>query len=207
MTILSSTLWKPPCQTNILDPGHSLRPAGTPSSFSLRFSFRIVHNHADCTDAAPLLQCRRADKTQQFDGRDDEQEREARELAATRIQAVARGKRYRQNNNNSLQTKAVTHNENKEMVTGGVGGPNSGGWHQYGGGNADNDSVGAESGGGLAWSMIKSESEISAPPTLSLVSPETAAAETRERQEVKLDRGVEKFIVSLVDGRITASEQ
>lgn len=165
---------------------------------------RIVHHRADCTDATLLLRCRHADKTQQFDGGDDEQERKARDLAAARIQAAARGKRYRKNNN-SVQTKAVAHNEHKEAEAGRIGGPNGGGWHKYGGDNADNGSVGAESGGGLAWAMIKSEAEVSAPPTLSSVSPETAA-KTRESQEAKLDRGVEKLILSLVDGRIMASE-
>ncbi|CAM9797010.1 unnamed protein product [Ectocarpus sp. 4 AP-2014] len=143
-------------------------------------------------------------ETQQFDGGDDEQESKARDLAAARIQAVARGKRYRKNNNR-VQTKAVAHNEHKETEAGRVDGPNGGGWHRYGGDNANNGSVGAESGGGLAWSMIKSETEVSAPPTLSSVSPE-AVAETRRRQEAKLDRGVEKLIMSLVDERIMASE-
>ncbi|CAM9324193.1 unnamed protein product [Ectocarpus sp. 12 AP-2014] len=142
--------------------------------------------------------------THQLDGGDDEHERKAKDLAAARIQAVARGKRYRKINN-SVQMKAVAHNEHKEVETGGIGVPNGGGWHKYGGDNADNGSVGAENGGGLAWSMIKSESEVSAPPTLGAVSPETAA-ETRESQEAKLDRGVEKLILSLVDGRIMASE-
>ncbi|CAB1106253.1 unnamed protein product [Ectocarpus sp. CCAP 1310/34] len=190
--------------TNIIEPGHALRSAGTPISFALRFSSRIAHHHADrCTDAALRLRCRHADKTRQLDGGDDEQERKARDLAAARIQAVVSAKRDRKINN-SVQMKAVAHNEHTENETGGIVGPKDGDWHTYGSDNADNASVGAESGGELAWSMIKSETEMSPPATLSAVSPETSA-ETRESQEAKLDRGVEKLILSLVDERIMAS--
>ncbi|CAN0012905.1 unnamed protein product, partial [Ectocarpus sp. 12 AP-2014] len=61
--------------------------------------------------------------THQLDGGDDEHERKAKDLAAARIQAVARGKRYRKINN-SVQMKAVAHNEHKEVETGGIGVPN-----------------------------------------------------------------------------------
>ncbi|CAN0196186.1 unnamed protein product [Ectocarpus sp. 6 AP-2014] len=161
-------------------------------------------NGTTLTGATPCTSSLETVETQKLDGGDDEQERKARDLAAARIQAVARGKGYRKHNN-SVQTKAVAHNERKETEAGISGGPNGRGWHKYAGDNADNGSVAAERGGGLAWSMIKTERELSAPPTLSSVSPETAA-ETRENQAAKLDRGVEKLILSLVDERIMASE-
>ncbi|CAM9891883.1 unnamed protein product, partial [Ectocarpus sp. 12 AP-2014] len=189
-----SSWTRPPATTAaIVKPSSMVRGGDQPNSNG---------NGTTLTGATPSASSLETVETHQVDDGDDEQERKARDLAAARIQAVARGKHYRKNNNN-VQTKALAHNEHKEIEAGGIGGPNGGGWHKYGGDNADNGSVGAESGGELAWSMIKSESEVSAPPTLSAVSPETAA-ETIENQEAKLDRGVEKLILSLVDGRIMA---
>lgn len=140
-----------------------------------------------------------------FDGVDDgEKDRHARELAATRIQAITRGKRFRKKNNNNDLEKAAANNSPRRR-------PHENGGHEQRREDAGCGRYRANYTPGGAPSAVSRSGDVSGgAPAASAGSASAAAGGGGGgggAGSLEIDRKTVTLIASLVDERITVRER